>query len=449
MLKIGEFSKVAQVSVKTLRLYGELGLLRPAWIDRYTGYRYYTLEQLPRLNRILALKDLGFSLEQIKQLLREDLPASQLRGMVRLKCAELQQRIQEEQDRLARVEARLQQIEQEGHLPGYSVVLKRVEPQRVGGIRRILPDYRAMFRLVAELHTALQVPNSAPVVTGPYLGLYYDAEYRDRGVDAEAAAPLARAWRGVPGVTAHDLPGVETMACVIHQGSYERLHEAYNTLMAWTQANGFRVIGPNREIYLQGPEPELPPSRYITEVQLPVEKVTVISFTTSQKEQETMETADKGQGTMEPRIVTKPAFTVVGMRYQGRNQHNEIAQMWDVFNPRIGEIADICGPAYGVCITLADAPEGEFEYIAGMEVNAADQIPAGMVSRSVPEQTYAVFPCTLRTLHQAYDYAYHTWLPQSGYQVGGDIDFELYGEEFDPEDAANSTLYIYIPIKPK
>ena len=80
MLKIGDFSKLAQVSVKTLRYYGQLGLLKPAWTDRFTSYRYYALDQLPRLNRILALKDLGFSLEQIRRLLRDDLSAAELRA---------------------------------------------------------------------------------------------------------------------------------------------------------------------------------------------------------------------------------------------------------------------------------------------------------------------------------------------------------------------------------
>jgi len=119
MLKIGDFSRLAQVSVKTLRHYGQLGLLRPAWIDRYTGYRYYELDQLPRLNRILALKDLGFSLEQIRQILRADLAATELRGMLRLKRAELEQQVLAEQARLGRVEARLHQIEREGTLPQY------------------------------------------------------------------------------------------------------------------------------------------------------------------------------------------------------------------------------------------------------------------------------------------------------------------------------------------
>ncbi|MEJ2749906.1 MAG: helix-turn-helix domain-containing protein, partial [Anaerolineae bacterium] len=109
MLKIGEFAKEADVTVKTLRHYARLGLLKPAWIDRFTGYRYYAREQMPRLNRIMALKDLGFTLEQIGRILTENLTVDELRGMLRLKCAELEQRIEEEQARLARVEARLRQ----------------------------------------------------------------------------------------------------------------------------------------------------------------------------------------------------------------------------------------------------------------------------------------------------------------------------------------------------
>jgi DNA-binding transcriptional MerR regulator len=141
MLKIGDFSKVAQVSVKRLRHYSDRGLLPPAWIDRFTGYRYYTLEQLPRLNRILALMDLGLSLEQIQQLLLDDLPVAELQGMIRLKRVELSRHIEEEQARLARLEARLQQITQEGTVPEYEVILKPVAQQTVAGIRAQLSPY--------------------------------------------------------------------------------------------------------------------------------------------------------------------------------------------------------------------------------------------------------------------------------------------------------------------
>ena len=113
MFKIGEFSKLSHVTVKTLRYYDKIGLLKPAEVDRFTSYRYYSASQLPRLNRILALKDLGLSLDQIARLLDHDLPPDQIRGMLRLKQVELQEQLEEEQARLARVEQRLSQIEQE------------------------------------------------------------------------------------------------------------------------------------------------------------------------------------------------------------------------------------------------------------------------------------------------------------------------------------------------
>jgi DNA-binding transcriptional MerR regulator len=106
MLRIGEFSRIGQVSVKTLRYYDTVGLLKPIVVDPATGYRYYAFEMLPKLNRILALKELGLSLEQIKQLLNDGLSAEQLRGMLKLKQVEIQQQMADEQEKLARVEAR-------------------------------------------------------------------------------------------------------------------------------------------------------------------------------------------------------------------------------------------------------------------------------------------------------------------------------------------------------
>src|SRR5215469_9860964 len=107
MLKIGEFARIGQVSIATLRHYEKSGLLKPAALDHDTGYRYYLLDQLPRLHRILALKDLGFSLEEIARLLEEDLDLLQLRGMFALKQAQTQHLIVTEQARLARIAARL------------------------------------------------------------------------------------------------------------------------------------------------------------------------------------------------------------------------------------------------------------------------------------------------------------------------------------------------------
>ncbi|MEM7714814.1 MAG: helix-turn-helix domain-containing protein, partial [Cyanobacteria bacterium P01_A01_bin.68] len=135
MLKIGDFSKLSQVTVKALRLYDQLGLLKPADIDEFTGYRYYSVQQLPQINRILAFKDLGFSLEQIAKLLDDNLPPAEIRGMLRLKQAELELHLLAEKERLSRVEVRIKQIEQENNMSNYEVVLKTVQPIKVASIR--------------------------------------------------------------------------------------------------------------------------------------------------------------------------------------------------------------------------------------------------------------------------------------------------------------------------
>ena len=139
MLKIGEFSRLVGVPVKTLRYYDEIGLFKSDHIDEQTGYRFYSFEQLPRLNRLLALKDLGLSLSEIDQMLQENLSADQLRGMLLLKQVELEDLARDIRERIARVEARLSLIEMEDKMPDYEVVIKTVEPVLVASKRRPFP----------------------------------------------------------------------------------------------------------------------------------------------------------------------------------------------------------------------------------------------------------------------------------------------------------------------
>ena len=140
MFKIGEFSRLSHVTVKTLRYYDRIGLLKPATVDRWTSYRYYSADQLPRLNRILALKDLGLSLDQIARLLDDDLSPDQIRGMLRLKQVELQEQLEEEQTRLARVEQRLRQIEKEETMSSQEVAVKQIPAQAVASVRDTVPS---------------------------------------------------------------------------------------------------------------------------------------------------------------------------------------------------------------------------------------------------------------------------------------------------------------------
>ncbi|HHW08666.1 MAG TPA: MerR family transcriptional regulator [Firmicutes bacterium] len=269
MLKIGDFSKLSLVSVKTLRHYDELGLLKPAFVDHFTGYRYYTAAQLGRLNRILALKDLGLSLEEIGILLQEDLSVEQIRGMLRLRQAEAQSHLQALQAQIQRVEARLRQLEEEGVKPMYDVVLKTVPAQRVAYLRRVLPTYAGVGELFGELFAYLNRLEVRP--DGPTILIMHDPECRDEDVDVEVAIPVATAVPSGTPLADRVLPQVQ-VACVVYQGSYEGIGAAYNAVMAWLEPNGYKIAAPCRENYLISPGDTTDPAQFVTEIQVPVEK---------------------------------------------------------------------------------------------------------------------------------------------------------------------------------
>lgn len=283
MFKIGEFSRLAQVPIKTLRYYDEVGLLKPAQVDKFTDYRYYSADQLARLNRILAFKDLGFTLEEVARLLDENISPEQLRGMLRLKEAEIRERVEGEQARLARVRARLRLIEQENQMSNLEVVIKKIPAQRVAAIRSVIPTYAAQGVLWGELDSYLAQKQIAP--NGACLTVYYDTEYREHDVDVEVCEPINANVSANENVKVYELPAISQAAAVLHYGGFENVSETYTQLLQWIGANGFRVVGPNREVYLRAVvSPELLakyPSEFVTtneaerltEIQFPIEHI--------------------------------------------------------------------------------------------------------------------------------------------------------------------------------
>ena len=152
---------------------------------------------------------------------------------------------------------------------------------------------------------------------------------------------------------------------------------------------------------------------------------------------------------MEPKIVTKPSFLVAGTLYQGKNENQEIADMWqEEFLPRMDEVKSVSHNTYGVCIDTPDLPDGEFQYIAGMEVANEASVPEGMVLTRVPEGQYAVFEHhgPIKKLSETYAYIYQSWLPSSGYKRTASIDYELYDEKF-KDFSEDSILYLYVPVE--
>ena len=268
MFKIGEFSKLSQVSIKTLRFYDEIGLFSPAQVDAFTGYRYYAADQLPRLNRILVLKDLGFALEDIARMVDDALSWDAVRDLLHERQRAIVQQIDAERARLARIETRLRQIAQEDGAPVCDVVLKQSEPFLAASLRRILATYSDVGQLLGDLFARLAAQRIP--ITRPVQAIYHDAEYREQDCDIEVLVPIRDRAPAGDAFQVREVYG-GPMATAIHQGPYDEIGAVYTAIMIWVGQSQWRIQGPSREIYLRGMGDGIPPAEYVTEVQFPVE----------------------------------------------------------------------------------------------------------------------------------------------------------------------------------
>ena len=259
MYRIGEFSKLCRVPVSALRYYSDLGLLPPADTDPESGYRYYEAAQLPRLNRILALKDLGLALDEISSILNDELSA-----------AEMSQAVAEQQQRLARVENRLRIIEGEGKMPEYDIIVKEIDSQHVASLREVLSDPKQVGDMIVDGFSALMPAGIMPA--GPCFAAYHDPEFKPTELDVEIAFPVAAHIAEAPQTPAgrkfvvREFPGGK-MAVTIHQGPYASIDRAYAAMGEWIAANEMTVAYAPQEAYLTAPDD---PAGPITEIRFPV-----------------------------------------------------------------------------------------------------------------------------------------------------------------------------------
>lgn len=270
MFKIGDFSKISQVSIRSLRHYDAIGLLKPSYTDPFTGYRYYSADQLPRLNRIVALKNLGLSLEEVKRLLDDNLSAAEIRGMLLLKQAQMRQQISDELRQLSMVESRVQQIEREGALSPYDVVLKSVSTLTVVSIREVTPSLAAMGKLLSDAREAARRQAREFDV---WLAVFYDPHF-DQSMDWELGFVVPDEYTGAVKLDerrqmcVHTLPALPQVASVIYQGSYIGLHHGYSALGTWIEQHGYQIAGDSREVFLRIDESKN--EDHVTEIQFPV-----------------------------------------------------------------------------------------------------------------------------------------------------------------------------------
>jgi DNA-binding transcriptional MerR regulator/effector-binding domain-containing protein len=267
MFTIGDFARHGRVTVRMLRHYDGIGLLRPARVDPHSGYRGYEAAQLSRLNRIVALKDLGFTLDQVAAIIDDKVGIDELRGMLRLRRAELETQLATDRARLRAVEARLRSIATEGAMPTDDVQVKKVEPVRVAEVSGVAAgfDPNSIGPVINPLYDELTHRMEAAGVTpvGPPIAYYEDAT--DGGVLVHATIPVNAS--AIEGVEIVDLPGFERAATIVHHGDMDNVLSTIQTLATWIEENDHTSAGYNREVYLECVGER---STWVTELQEPL-----------------------------------------------------------------------------------------------------------------------------------------------------------------------------------
>lgn len=273
MFKIGEFSTIARVSDVLLRHYDEIDLFNPAYVDPNNGYRYYTIEQLPELNRILALRDLGLSLEQITRLVHDDISPEEIQGMLKLKKAQIEQTIAEEQARLRRVASRLKQIQHQDLLAQHEIVLKSIPEHYFLSVHEPVPLIRKsgwLYYQVSEAVLKHQVPGLEYC-----LAIFHDPAFREVNVDFELGFLLRERQEIVVPLpddrelTVRKLQPVEQALTCVHMGPWSEMHIGFSAIGRWIEMNNLQIAGKPRELYLNLVPPEQD-DKLIVEIQIPV-----------------------------------------------------------------------------------------------------------------------------------------------------------------------------------
>lgn len=274
MFRIGEFSKISMVPTSQLRFYDRIGLFQPIETDKFTGYRYYKATQLPELNRILAMKELGLSLEQIQELIADNVSAEALRGMLALKKAQVKQEVQAQIAQIQRIDARLQIVEQGDDVSFDDIVLKSLPARQLYGFRDIIPHLTQVRKLAFELGKLL--PSQIPKRKLNHLTvMQHAADFAMENADIEigylANEAIEEEIQMSDGRTLsmRSVGAVEAAACLVRVGGPDKSYACYGSLGRWAEANGYEIGGPVFEVFVVPPRPNRI-AETVVEIQLPI-----------------------------------------------------------------------------------------------------------------------------------------------------------------------------------
>jgi len=268
MYTIGNFSKINLISTKALRIYDEMGLLKPENVDKFTGYRYYSSSQLPRMHRILALKGMGFSLNEIKTVIDDE---KTIHLLLESKLRETMNDIRNNKVKLLNIRGYLEAMEGDNFM-NQDVIIKKLPECIVYSKRMIVPDYDSYFSEIPAIGEEVKKANPSLKCAVPEycIIIYHDDEYKDTNMDIEYCEAVTEFGNETDTIKFKKLEAVPEAACLLHKGPYETLHISYQKLYKWMEQNGYERSMPDRESFIDGIWNKENPEDWLTEIQIPI-----------------------------------------------------------------------------------------------------------------------------------------------------------------------------------
>ena len=271
MFKIGEFSRLVRVSPRMLRHYEKCGLFFPAAIDKYTGYRQYSAGQIPLLTDIIMLRDAGFSIEEIGDILPRLDDHAYMDRVLRVKTTEVKSVIEAGQEKLRILMQMSDTVRKERNIMVYEVELQKLPSFKALSLRGIIPHYRNEGMLWEKLTKYIN-ERQIPCHSDGY-STYFDEEYKETDPDVEIAVPVDELGESNGEYIYKEYPEILQAATVRFSGPFDGGYDAAcKKLAGWMEEHGYAFAGPLRGHVIVSPSGENNPENWLTELQAPVQK---------------------------------------------------------------------------------------------------------------------------------------------------------------------------------
>lgn len=273
MVKIGEFSKLSRISIRMLRHYDEIGLLKPEISDPVNGYRYYSIRQLSITGKIYTLKEMGFRLSEISEILKYYNDKEKLGYYLCIQQEKLVKEAEETAYRIHLLETAIERLGKDDNME-YKTELKKIPATKVISIETTIPSYRNEKEAWDKMSDRLRKEDSAILEPGYCKTIYHGAQ-NDGSLKVELQIAVASDTKSGNGLK--EVPGMEC-ACVSYKGRYDSIDNVYEGISKWIEDNGYIVAGESFNIYHRGPyeneikKENIEEEEYVTEVCFPVKK---------------------------------------------------------------------------------------------------------------------------------------------------------------------------------